>query len=461
MKTLYRQFIYTTILTLLFSIAVAFFLTNTYYLLITKELNDKKNVEIAQNITQYIETTSVLDLEHYLSTLGQIGYQLYVVGESGYSHFIGSEFEVKVLPESAKSTVFSGDIYHGMKEFESQNFMTGMFANKLENTVGLPFIYKDEHFGLFLRPNIDLLVTEVHIIFAVMIVSMALISLLVMLFVAKRLILPITQLTEATKQISQEKYDHLLKINRKDELGQLAESFNEMTKQLQENDQSRKEFISNVSHDFQSPLLNIQGYAELLKAQSISEEERVSFTTIIETEAKRLSILTKQLLLLTSLDQANHRLKRSSYPLDQQLKSLSHKYLWRFEELGIELYYTTTPVHFYGDESLLETVWDNLFTNALKYNTPNGFIKIELDDFNTHVTIRFEDSGIGITEEELPHVFERFYRADTSRSKEGTGLGLTIVKQIVELHDGSIDVTSQAGQGTQIYIKLPKVQPLC
>src|SRR5690606_2748407 len=138
-------------------------------------------------------------------------------------------------------------------------FMAGMFANELENTVGLPFQYKGESYGLFLRPNIALLVTEIHIIFAGMIISMAVISLLAMLLFAKRLIHPITQLTEATKQISQEKYDHLLEIDRRDEIGQLAESFNEMTKKLQENDQSRKEFISNVSHDFQSPLLNIQG----------------------------------------------------------------------------------------------------------------------------------------------------------------------------------------------------------
>lgn len=442
---------------MLFCTVIAFFSMNTYYQLATKEINDEKNIAIAQQITQFIETSQNLDLEHYLTTLGQAGYQIYVVSESGYSQFIGSEFKVKTVPEAVKSSVFSGNIYNGMKNFPSKTFMSGRFANELENTVGLPFRYQSEKYALFLRPYINVLVTETHIIFAVLIISMALISLLAMFVTAKQIIRPIAQLTEATKLISLEKYDHLLKVNRKDEIGQLAESFNEMTRQLQENDQSRKEFISNVSHDFQSPLLNIQGYAELLKSHLTTEEERLSFTSIIEMEAKRLSILTKQLLLLTSLDQSNHRLKRSFFSLDQQLKNLSHKYLWRIEEMGIELYYKKNPVTFYGDESLLETVWDNLLTNALKYNKPNGSIQIKMEEFDDHVIIQFEDTGIGIEESEIQHVFERFYRADTSRSEEGTGLGLTIVKQIVELHNGSIHVTSKTGEGTCFLITLPKL----
>ncbi|WP_019636907.1 sensor histidine kinase [Paenibacillus fonticola] len=456
MKTLYRQFTLITVLIMLFSTVVSFFLTNTYYLLATKELSDRENIQIAQQITQYIESTPNVDLDHYLKTLGQVGYQLYVTSDSGYSRFIGSEFKVKTLPEAVKSSVFSGKIYNGMESFPNQTFMSGRFANELQNTVGVPFRYQGEHYGLFLRPHIDILVDELHIIFAIIIISMALISLLAMLVTAKQIIRPIAQLTEATKQISLEKYDHLLTVNRKDEIGQLAESFNQMTKQLQVNDQSRKEFISNVSHDFQSPLLNIQGYADLLKSQSTTEEERVTFTSIIEAEAKRLSILTKQLLLLTSLDQSNYILERSFFSLDQQLKSMSQKYLWRIEEMGIELYYKTTPVYFYGDKSLLETVWDNLLTNALKYNKPHGSIQIEMKDSDHSVTIQFKDTGIGIQESELNHLFERFYREDSSRSKEGTGLGLTIVKQIVELHGGSIHVSSKIGEGTCFTITLPK-----
>lgn len=456
MKTLYQQFIITTLGLMLFSTVVGFFLTNTYYQLVTKEQNDEKNVAIAQNITRYIESTPDLDLEHYLSTLGDIGYQFYVVGESGYSQFFGGAFKTSELPSSAKETVFKGDIYHGMEDYPNQSFMTGFFTNKLINTVGVPFIYDGEQYGVFLRPNIDLLFSEVHTILACLIISMAIISLIGMLFVAKQLIRPITQLTEATKQISKENYDLLLKVKRRDEIGQLASSFNQMTKQLQETDRSRKEFISNVSHDFQSPLLNIQGYSELLKSPGITEEDRLTYTSIIETETKRLSLLTKQLLLLTFLDQPTRALKRSSFALDEQLKTLIQKYLWLIEDSGIELYYKIAPIRFNGNEGLLETVWDNLLTNALKYNKPNGSIKIIVEETNEEVLIQFHDTGMGIKEEELSHVFERFYRADASRTKEGTGLGLAIVKQVVDFHGGSIRVSSQFGKETCFFITLPK-----
>ena len=456
MKTLYRQFIVTTLLIMVSSSLIGYFLTNTYYNLVTKEQNDEKNVVIAEEIAQYVEKTNNIDLENYLSMLGETGYQLYVVGESGYSQFFGGEFSKLDLPESIEAQVLGGQIFHGMSEFPNQSFMTSFFANSLENSVGVPFEYEGKRYGLFLRPDINLLFSEVHTILMSWFVSMALISLIAMLFFAKQLINPITQLTAATKQISQGKFDHLLTINRQDEIGQLAESFNQMTNQLRENEQSRKEFISNVSHDFQSPLLNIQGYAELLKSSKLTEEERLAFTSIIETETKRLSNLTKQLLILTSLDQSTRRLKRTSFSLDQQIKSLSHKYLWLIEERGLEVYYKTTPIQITGDEDLLETVWDNLFTNAVKYNKENGSIQITIKEQEHHIIIEFQDSGIGLRESEIPHLFERFYRADSSRTREGTGLGLAIVKEIIELHGGEIHVSSEFDKGTTFTVTLPK-----
>lgn len=351
--------------------------------------------------------------------------------------------------------VLEGNNYHGMLEYPKKFFITGFFANELRNTVGLPFKYNGENYGLFLRPDINLLFSGVHTVLAGLIISIALISLIAMVFVAKQLIKPITQLTEATKQISRENFNLLLNINRKDEIGQLARSFNLMTHQLQENDQARKEFISNVSHDFQSPLLNIQGYADLLKSSSISEIQRLSYTTVIEEETKRLSNLTKQLLLLTSLDQSSRTILRNDIALDRQLKEVTAKYMWLIQELNMDIYYNLSPIHYFGNESLLENVWENLLSNAIKYNTENGSIDISLSQTEKDIIIIFQDSGIGVKEDELPHLFERFYRADTSRTKEGTGLGLSIVKDIVELHGGQVQVESKWQEGTTFTVILP------
>ena len=437
------------------SAGIGFLITNEYYHNVTKEQIDATNVTIAEEITDYIEASDNLDLDEYLTTISNIGYKVYIINESGYEQFFGEKYKEKNLSEAAKEMVLEGNIYHGMLEYPKKFFITGFFANELRNTVGLPFKYNGENYGLFLRPDINLLFSGVHTVLAGLIISIALISLIAMVFVAKQLIKPITQLTEATKQISRENFNLLLNINRKDEIGQLARSFNLMTHQLQENDQARKEFISNVSHDFQSPLLNIQGYADLLKSSSISEIQRLSYTTVIEEETKRLSNLTKQLLLLTSLDQSSRTILRNDIALDRQLKEVTAKYMWLIQELNMDIYYNLSPIHYFGNESLLENVWENLLSNAIKYNTENGSIDISLSQNEKDIMIIFQDSGIGVKEDELPYLFERFYRADTSRTKEGTGLGLSIVKDIVELHGGQVQVESKWQEGTTFTVILP------
>lgn len=456
MKTLYRQFLFAILFILAFSLVAGFVIANYFYLTSTKEINDENNVKIALEMKSALEQMHSIDLENYLTSIGNIGYQLYVINEDGYEEFFGGEFRDTELPEDARETVLAGGIYHGMKEYSDKTFMTGFFANELNNTVGVPFTYNDEQYGLFVRPNIRLMFSDVHSILASLLVSTIIISVIAVLWMAKQLIRPITQLTEATKQITNDNYNVSLEINRRDEIGQLAESFNHMVVQLQENDLARKEFISNVSHDFQSPLLNIQGYADLLKMKEITDEERFEYSNIIDKETKRLSTLTKQLLLLTSLDQSTRMMRRAPFELDVQLKNIIQKYRWRLEELQLDISYSIEPTLYNGDASLLENVWDNLLTNAMKYNRKNGTIFVELASSESTIIVKVRDSGIGMEPVELEKIFDRFYRVDESRTKDGTGLGLSIVKDILKLHDATIAVSSEVGIGTEFIITLPK-----
>lgn len=455
MKSLYGKFVLTTVLIMIFSTLCGFLLTNTYYQRVMKERNDTKNVKIAESIVSHIENSPQLDLSDYLSTVGKIGYQLYVVDETGNGQFFGGPFRIKELNPSFVKNVLSGHIYHGMRDFPRQTFVTGFFANELSNTIGAPFTFKNKQYALFVRPDIKLLFSEVHTILGGLILGTALLSLLLMLVLAKFLIVPITQLTEATKRIAKENYDTQLNIDRRDEIGQLAASFNTMVEQLQENDKLRKEFISNVSHDFQSPLLNIQGYAGLLKSPDLTEKTRSNYADIIQSETKRLSKLTKQLLLLTSLDQSTRMVNYQEFQLDEQLKDCVNKYRWWLEEKQINLMMEMKPTSYHGDAALLEHVWDNLLSNAIKYNRSEGEIQIMLEAKETYVEVTVSDTGVGLTEADKAHVFERFYRADRSRSEEGTGLGLAIVKQIVERHRGHIRVFSAPHEGTTFTIQLP------
>lgn len=457
MKSLYSKFLLATILIMIFSSLAGFLLTNTYYHQVTKSKNDAKNVTIAQSVIQHINEVQDLNLDHYLQTLGDVGYQIYLVNENGDSKFYGGDYRVKDLTDSTVQQVLNGKIYHGMRDFPKETFVTGFFANHLSNTVGVSFQYHHKRYAMFLRPDIKLLFNEVHTIMGGWTIFMGLISLAAMLLFAKLLIKPITELTEATKRIANERFDTPLKIESKDEIGQLATSFNTMMGQLQENDQIRKEFISNVSHDFQSPLLNIQGYAGLLVSENITDEERRDYVSIIQSETHRLSTLTKQLLLLTSLDQSSRKMERKIYALDEQMKRTIQKYRWWLEEEGINLSMTLEPTLINADAGLLENVWENLLTNAIKYNKENGDIQVVLTSTDQEVTVQIQDTGIGMSDTTKEQSFQRFFRADDSRTKDGTGLGLAIVEQIVKIHGGNIQVETQLGIGTVFTIILPKL----
>lgn len=457
MKSLYGKFLLMTVLIMVFSSIAGFLVANTYYHRVMKERNDAKNVQIAETIVGHIEASPKMDLANYLETVGDIGYQLYVADETGAEYFYGGKYRAKNLGRSAVKQVLEGNVYHGMRDFPRETFMTGFFANEMTNTIGVPFTFENKQYALFMRPDIKLLFSEVHTIMAWLLLVTGVLSLLAMLLVAKMLIVPITQLTAATKRIANEKYDTKLTIDRRDEIGQLASSFNKMVGQLQENDKMRKEFISNVSHDFQSPLQNIKGYTGLLKSPDLSNEDRSNYTEIIESETNRLSKLTRQLLLLTSLDQSSRIVSYKEFRLDEQLKACVNKYRWWLEEENLNLSMTMEPIVYRGDESLLENVWDNLLSNAIKYNKPEGEIAIELARKDGYIQVAVKDTGIGITEDEQEKLFDRFYRADKSRTKEGTGLGLAIVKQIIELHKGEILVESLPDEGTTFTIKLPNL----
>lgn len=304
-----------------------------------------------------------------------------------------------------------------------------------------------------------MLFTEVHFLLGGMVIVMAIVSLLSMLIVAKKLIEPITKLTEATKMVGEEQFSGAVEINRRDEIGQLAQSFQRMTERLGENDRIRKEFISDVSHDFQTPLLNIKGYAELLMNQELPVGERLGYAKVIQSETERLSSLTKQLLLLTSLDQLTSPLKLKIFRLDEQLKEVIRKSRWLLEEKEISLSMDIDEVEYQGDPAFLEKVWENLLSNALKYTEDGGTVDIELVDEQDAVRVSVRDTGIGMKQTDVDRIFDRFYRVDQSRTQEvgGTGLGLSIVQKVVKLHGGKIEVQSEEGVGTTFLVMLPKL----
>lgn len=230
-----------------------------------------------------------------------------------------------------------------------------------------------------------------------------------------------------------------------------------MTDELNAMEKMRQEFVSNVSHEIQSPLTSIKGFARALQDDNLSEEKRKHYLTIIETETTRLSKLSQNLLKLTLLESEEYIPERVSYRLDQQLKQivLNSEPLWAEKEIELEL--DLEKVHVIADQESMSQVWINLIHNSIKFTPSGGTITIQLKEHETVVEVRIRDSGIGISEEQKQHIFERFYKADSSRNRAygGSGLGLAIVKKVLDLHQGEIKVESEEGKGTEFIVRMP------
>jgi signal transduction histidine kinase len=442
---------------MLLSSVLAFLLSNTYYQQVLKPENDEKITEIAQSVSAFLNEHPDINLEEYLEHISSIGYQLYLIDHSGEESFWGATFRDKSLSTSTVELVLKGNIYHGILNFPQETFVTGFFANELKNTIGVSFVHNEKSYALFIRPDIKLLFNEMHLLFGWLLVFTIILSIIMVLFSTKYLVKPISKLTTATKSLSNGDFNVELDITRQDELGELSNSFMRMARKLEQLDDVRKEFISNISHDIQSPLSNIKGYTKLLENESISGEERGQYISIVHDEIRRLSNLTKQLILLASLDRSDDIVRKKPFNVSQQIKELVRNYQWQVSEKGIMLSYSLPDVEITGDPSLLNTVWDNLLTNAIKYNKPDGSIEILLEEKEDTISVRFKDAGIGLNSFEMDRIFDRFYRADTSRTQkiEGTGLGLSIVWNIIKLHGGHIQVESNEDVGTTFVVELP------
>lgn len=459
MRSLYVKFAVTTIGIMLVSGLLAFMFSNFYYQQKLKPENDEKNTRIALDIADYVANEEDVQLDHYLDSIASVGYQMYLTDQDGNEAFFGEPFREKSLPNSTINSVLDGEVYHGIAEFPQETFVTGFFSNELTNTIGAPLDYKDTSYALFIRPDIGLLFSEMHILFAWILGLTIVLSIIFVLVSTNYLVSPISKLTKATDRLSKGKYPVKLDINRSDEIGKLAKRFTNMAEQLEKLDEMKNEFISNISHDIQSPLSSIKGYANLLGKNVRTDGEKAEYIAIINNEITRLSSLTKQLLLLASIDRGQEFLKKETYSLSDQLKEIIFTHQWSISEKGIMIQYSLPELEVHGDPSLLYNVWENLLTNAIKYNKENGTIHVSIFEGEKAIEVRFKDEGIGLSDEVKSRIFERFYREDSARTREieGTGLGLSIVSSIVALHDGHVEVDSDGETGSTFTVYLPKM----
>ena len=290
----------------------------------------------------------------------------------------------------------------------------------------------------------------------------AIIGLVLVIVVFKHIVGPIRKMTIATKKVA--KGDFSVQIDngrkyRKDEIGLLTDNFNMMVRELESNEYLSKEFMSNVSHEFKTPIASIQGFAKLLKDDKLSEEEKQEYIDIIIEESERLANLSSNIQHLSKLENKKELIKKEKVAIDEQIRKCIVILNNKLEEKNIEIGMDEDKDVFVNvNEDMLQQVWINLINNAIKYTQNGGRIDIIIDEFKDKVIVEVKDNGIGIKEENLEKIFDKFYQEDASHNSEGNGLGLAIVSKIIELHKGSIEVKSKVGEGTSFIVTLPKIK---
>lgn len=266
----------------------------------------------------------------------------------------------------------------------------------------------------------------------------------------------ITDLSAASSMVAKGNFQ--VQLNEKcygKELTDMIRNFNIMTNELKHIETLRDDFVANVSHEFKTPISVINGYAMLLQDETISSEKRDNYIECILSNSKRLSRLTENILLISKLENQEIVLDKAFYSLDEQLRNelLSLENLWSLKNLSLDI--DLENIQFYGNKYMLSLVWHNLLSNAIKFTPDGGKLTITLKKEGTFASVVISDTGIGMSEETMKHIFEKFYCADKSRHNGGNGLGLTLVNRIVYLCGGSIDVQSALNRGTDFRVKLP------
>lgn len=279
-------------------------------------------------------------------------------------------------------------------------------------------------------------------------------------FMTRRTLRPVAHITETVRTI-QEEEDLSRRINLgegRDEIYRLAATFDKMLGQIEDSMKREKQFTSDVSHELRTPLSVILMQCDSLLSHDSLPDEILEEITVIQRKAGGLSRMVSQLLLLSRADQGREKVTMETLDFSGLSEMAAAEMAVMAEEKGIRLETNISPgVMLYGDETLLIRLWLNLLQNAVTYGKEGGCIYMSLQEEGEAVTGSVKDDGIGISAEDLPHIWERFYRADSSRNDVGSsGLGLSMVQWIVNVHNGTIQAVSEPGRGSTFTFCFPK-----
>lgn len=444
MKSIYSKLVIGFLLTSLLSFSICCFFTIRSYNRDSDQLALEELEHSSEHIADMIKLIDVKNQDKILSDYSETSEMSFTVTCDGqtksYGHvnkkLILTDDELKTLATSKEKSLRSeGIISQYAKSF------------KIDNHVYVVTVQKDfsSTKDIFMKSY-----TSAAIIFMMT-------GSIVFLIVADIIVKPISRLTKVTDELAKGNYKVRVNYEGKDEISSLYASFNQMAVRLAKQETLRQQFISDVSHEFQTPLTAISGFATILKNENLTDEQRQKYADIILFNSNRLSHLSKNMLQLTLLDGEDTALDKTEFPLIEQLNRVieMEDNAALSKDIEIEFIHPKKEFIIEADESRMEQVWINLLSNAIKYTNEHGVVTVEVRRTPTELQVRFEDTGVGMSQDAISHIFERFYRQDKSRTIEGNGLGLSIVKRIIDLHHYKIDVESQEDVGSVFTVYIP------
>ena len=447
-KSLYIRVVLTFLVSVIGGTVIAFFVATWIY---KDQLNENLQVtlhDFGQDIARIYETLPVREADTFVSNMKQLNsYYIRIYDRAGQLQSFGALGDHD--PASVTAEQIRKVLDNGIIQVKTNGIAPLLLGLPLATETGTKAMFVEQR-----APSSSTFIIKWVLNF--LIYSLIAGSLLI-LIAAMFLIRPIKKLTEATRRIAAGDFNVRLNIKQKGELGTLARSFEEMMHDLQQLEQLRKEFVSNVSHEVQSPLTSISGYALALKQAGVAEDERSRYLDIIISEADRMSKMSDSLLKLSLLESQSQQLRLQTFGLDEQIRRVIVAIQPQWSPRNITFELSLKEIRLTADYDLLSQVWTNLLGNSIKFSEDGGVIGVSVKQDIKNVTIRISDTGIGISPEDQKRIFERFFKADRSHSRKysGSGMGLAIVKQIVLLHKGDIMVESEPGQGTAVIVTLP------
>lgn len=271
---------------------------------------------------------------------------------------------------------------------------------------------------------------------------------------AKKLTDPLKKLKKASDEIAKGNFNVNVDLNKQSVLNEFIQDFNGMAQELKSIETLKSDFISNVSHEFKTPLAVIQSYSKALRRKDLDDETRKKYEKVLDNNILKLTTLTSNILNLSKIENQKMLADKTNFLLDEQIRQciLSLEPEWQQKNIEFDLELPRTLYR--GSKELMTQVWQNLIGNAIKFSHNGGKITVSITKLENKIQVTIADEGIGMNEETLKHLYDKFYQGDNSHSASGNGLGLALVKRIIAISRGEISVTSKKGKGSIFTVTL-------